>query len=123
MNSNLKSNNKTYYALQHLKEQHDLLAEHHHDQTSKVPNASFEIAGRILEGIGEATLLAIGEPDITSGPGGELLLDWEPPKVEIHLVIAEGNVSGDAYLPTGSQHADDLASVINLVASAGSFRA
>lgn len=113
---------KTEYALAHLQELQDDLADRH-SETPKIPRHSFAIAAEFLTALGESTISAIGEPNISPGDNGDLRLDWEPPKTEIHVVVVDHMIYGDAYLRTGIQHAENLTEVINLVSLAASSAA
>jgi hypothetical protein len=105
----------TEYALEHLKELHDVLADRSDQENASIPRKNFTLAAQFLKAIGEATLSVVGEPEMSPGGFGELHLYWRPPQAEIHLVIRDGNIFADAYLSTGTQHADNFAEVVKLV--------
>jgi hypothetical protein len=106
---------KTEYALEHLQELHDILADRRGEKDVRIPKQSFAIASQFLKAIGESAISVIREPEFSAGDFGELLIDWEPPKVEIHLVIRDGIIYGDAYLSTGTEHADNFEAAVKLI--------
>jgi hypothetical protein len=105
---------KIQRALDHLRQLEQDLADRPYIEGEHIPSKNFDLVAELFTGIGSALIL-IGEPAISPGPGGELLVDWEPPKPEIHVVVARGKMHCYAYTSNGDLYADNLAEVTKLV--------